>query len=386
MITIRPGSHVRKLILLLATMGEMPMKSVRLLGSERSWKVLIYKLNDVQEFRLSNTGEEFRCRLISISGKGRLKSIRLYKGALPLLEKLDPRAYEYYMDAFSNHHFSGDERHIDRNHRVAEVLIMAMRADMQCYPPNLPDVLGEEIQALDPEWPCFYIGRDLKKLNEGELNKTKFTRLVGLAVSQGRCHAVYNCRHKPMEWFGQGEYKARVHLSNILAASVSSMIYSAILFGQDYSVALESMNKAYKFRKYKRRFDGIYQNIYYVPLNEFGIRLLKTLLVPDRNEIILDMLFSAQDRERKNYVMGDVDALVGEECVISHLDGDISRLIRFKERMIKHLHIATVICFPEQEELVRKFMGDQVKIVTVTLRDVEEELGLVETEETEEEE
>ena len=103
MITVRPGSHVRKLILLLATMGEMPMKAVRLLGSERSWKVLIYKLNDVQEFRLSDTDEQFRCRLISISGKGRLKSIRLYKGALPLLEKLDPRAYEYYLDAFSNH-------------------------------------------------------------------------------------------------------------------------------------------------------------------------------------------------------------------------------------------------------------------------------------------
>ena len=227
---------------------------------------------------------------------------------------------------------------------------------------------------------------DLKKLNEGELNKTKFTRLVGLVVSQGRCHAVYNCRNKPMEWFGQGEYKARIHLSNILAASVSSMIYSAILFGQDYSVALESMNKAYKFRKYKRRFDGIYQNIYYVPLNEFGIRLLKTLLVPDWDEIILDMLFLSQDRARKDYVMGDVDAVVGDKYVLSHLDGDISRLIRFKERMIRHLHRCTVICYPEQEELVCQFMGDQVKTVTVTLREVEEELGLVETEETEEEE
>ena len=154
MITIRPGSHVRKLILLLATMGEMPMKAVHLLGSERSWKVLIYKLNDVQDFRLSDTDERFRCRLISISGRGRLKSIRLHKAALPLLEKLDPRAYEYYLDAFSNHHFSGDERHIDRNHRVAEALIMAMRADMQCYPPSLPDVLGEEVQALDPVHPA----------------------------------------------------------------------------------------------------------------------------------------------------------------------------------------------------------------------------------------
>ena len=84
--------------------------------------------------------------------------------------------------------------------------------------------------------------------------------------------------------------------------------------------------------------------------------------------------------------MGDVDAVVGEEYALSILDGDISRLIRLKESMRRHLHRTTVICYPEQGEMVRQFMGDQVKIVTVTLREVEEELGLVETEETQEEE
>ena len=45
---------------------------------------------------------------LSLNGKGREKSLRLYKGALPLLHWLHPSAYEYYMESFWNHHFPGD--------------------------------------------------------------------------------------------------------------------------------------------------------------------------------------------------------------------------------------------------------------------------------------
>jgi hypothetical protein len=111
------------------------------------------------------------------------------------------------MDSFGGHHFSGDDRHIERNHRVAEAMIACMRAGIKVYQPGLPDVLGDDIQNLSPSSPCFYVGRDLKKLDVSELNKTKFTRIVGLLVSPGECRAVYNCRNKPMEWLGQGREK-----------------------------------------------------------------------------------------------------------------------------------------------------------------------------------
>ena len=128
MINIRRGSHAYLLLRLLAVTGEIPMKIVRMLGSERSWKVLISKMNNVQKVRITDTDERFECRLLTIGGKGRLKTIRLHKSALPILEKIDPRAYDYYMESFGGHHFSGDERHIDRNHRVAEAMITCMRA------------------------------------------------------------------------------------------------------------------------------------------------------------------------------------------------------------------------------------------------------------------
>ena len=87
MINLRQGSHAYLLLRLLAVTGEIPMKIVRMLGSERSWKVLIYKMNTVQKVRITDTDERFECRLLTIGGKGRLKTIRLHKAALPILEK-----------------------------------------------------------------------------------------------------------------------------------------------------------------------------------------------------------------------------------------------------------------------------------------------------------
>ena len=57
MINLRQGSHAYLLLRLLAVTGEIPMKIVRMLGSERSWKVLIYKMSTVQKVRITDTDE-----------------------------------------------------------------------------------------------------------------------------------------------------------------------------------------------------------------------------------------------------------------------------------------------------------------------------------------
>ena len=64
MINLRRSSHAYLLLRLLAVMGEIPMKIVRMLGSERSWKVLIYKMKDVQKVRITDTDERFECQLL----------------------------------------------------------------------------------------------------------------------------------------------------------------------------------------------------------------------------------------------------------------------------------------------------------------------------------
>ena len=134
MITIRPGSHDHTLLTILSFVGEYPVTALGLLSSVRSYKDLIYKLTTPQEFRIQGKDERFTCRLLTVSGKGKRKTIRLHKSALPMLQYWDEDAYDNYMYEFDDHTFSGNARHVERNHLVAETAVMCMKAGIEANP------------------------------------------------------------------------------------------------------------------------------------------------------------------------------------------------------------------------------------------------------------
>ena len=117
---LRPDTLVQNVLQILAVTGEFPWSSLYLLGNPPTVQKMVSRLSQPVLFRNPRTGEEVRTKLFVLSGKGREKSLRFYKGALPMLHWLHPGAYEYYMESFWNHHFPGDATHRDRNHRVAK--------------------------------------------------------------------------------------------------------------------------------------------------------------------------------------------------------------------------------------------------------------------------
>ena len=155
MITIRPGSHVHTLLTILSFVGEYPVTALGLLGSVRSYKDLIYKLTTPQEFRIQGKDERFTCRLLTVSGKGKRKTIRLHKSALPLLKYWDEDAYDNYMYEFDEHTFSGNARHVERHHLVAEVAAMCMKAGIEANPLYTSEVMEDEVRRLRLTEPCF---------------------------------------------------------------------------------------------------------------------------------------------------------------------------------------------------------------------------------------
>lgn len=130
----RPGSQLWQLITMLSIVGEYPIRSLYLLGNERAYKALVHKLTTPETFRIPQTETEMTTRLLTVTGKGNGRSVRFYKGALPILDWLHPNAYRYYMDAFWEHKFPGNAAHRDRNHRVAETVAMCMRSGIECRP------------------------------------------------------------------------------------------------------------------------------------------------------------------------------------------------------------------------------------------------------------
>lgn len=377
MLTLRPGSQAFLLVSLLAVTGEFPLRSLHLLGNERVLRELVRRGSGRQVIRNSDGSAQIDTRLFQISGKSRDKSLRLYKGALSVLDWLHPTAYRYYMDSFYGHHFPGDSAHRERNHRVAEAAAVFMRSGAEIRPYLLPALQTESIrQTVTGGRHTFYFARDLKKLRAGEQNTTMFTRTVGALFSTESCYTVYNTRTSAMKWNGLGEFKTLHSLNELARMNVGTGIDSAILFGASEETALATLAASAHPNRPEFRFDRIYPHIHFVPLDSFGARMLKLLLTPDWNRKLLNALFDPEDHIRSGMGLTERDAVVGRVSVLSHFDGDIARLMRFREAAELYGDKYEVLCFPEQAGFVAEYMGTLAAVRTITIDEIEEAMEL----------
>lgn len=374
MIHFRPGSHAYDIVSVIGITGEFPYRSVRLFGNARTYKVLIGRLCEVQTFRDYNSGDEMTCRLLTVTGKSFGKTVRLYKAAIPILRWISPYAEDNYLCASWNHGFPGDISHTERNHRVAEAAIMCLRAGIESRPYKLPKLQNEAIKRMEFNQPSFYFAKSLKHIGQTEMNKTMFTRIAGSIFINHNCYAVYNTRNAVMKWNGMGEFKTLHSLIEIARLNAGvSQIDTAILFGESYKTAYRTMLENQKNRRLEFRFDGIYRHIHFVPMNEFGIRLLKILILPDRKQKLLDLLFEPECQSNDLGAF-EYDAYIDGVYVLSFLDSDIARLMRFSEARSYRTEMLEVLCFPEQVELIKNYLGSDVSIKIIGLEQIEDAL------------
>ncbi len=381
MIYIRPGSRVHKMLTLLSVVGEFPYCSIHLLGNERVYQKLIYELSRPQTFSVAGTDRALTTKLLAVSGKGKNRTIRIYRKAFPILEWMDE--LEGYLEVSENHKFRGDVNHIDRNHRVAEVTTMMMRMGMEIHPDRVPRLydLNNRKRYLAP---TYYPSKVLKEIENVELSKSCFSRIAGIIFTEDIGYAVYNTRDTLMKWSGHGEVKIWAMLAEIARKNTTfDEVNSAILFGESEDIALQTLLESDRNKRQASRFDTIYQNIHYVPLNEYGVRQLRILLVPNRKETVLSLLFEDSERsyDRGQY---EYDGLVDGTPVYVAFDGDLARLIRFRNAIANTEDEPEVVCFPHQAAFLRTYLGDQVVIKTIDIEVLETELG-IRKEENEEE-
>jgi len=375
-ITIRPRTHAYKLIQLLSVAGEIPPGALSLLGSERVFDNLVHKLELSQNFRFDKDGQVYHTKLIQVSGRKDTRTIRLYKKAVDVLDELTPGLLKWYMAAFNNHIFSGDTQHIQRNHRVAEVLTLCMAAGIEIRPYALPALKKIGFGMIVPGAPSFYIARDLKKAGIGEDNKTTYTRLTGALFYPGGCYAVYNTRGSVMKWSGVGEVKTAVNLQELARINAGlDETKPALLLGYDPGTAFKTMLESDKSRRAEFRFDRVYPKIHFIPLNQYGIRLLKILATPDWNEKLLTALFEPEQRSYNRASM-EYDAMIDNRMILSHLDSDIARLYRFRESLANRVSGsetagADVICYPWQTDFLKSYLGDLAGLRELEMDSVE---------------
>ena len=373
MIYIRPGSRTEFLITLLSIVGEFPYCSVKLFGDERVYRKLISKLSQKQSYCHTDSGEALTFKLLTVSGKGEGKSIRLYRRALPILDLYG--ASEYYMSAFRNHSFTGNAGNRDRNHRIAEAVAMLMKAGVECRPYVIPRLQDKEFRS-GFSGPTFYTSKAIKEAGQVELNKTAFTRMVGGLFTSWGGYAVYNTRNAAMRWRGEGEMKTNVALDKLAEINIGvEEINSAILFCVSPEVAIESLAEAGKSRRREFRFDGIYDHIHYISLDPTGQRVLRLLLIPNLKEQQLALLFDDAERSFGNGRF-EYDAKIDDRYVYAFLDGDLAGLYRYREGLTYYGEKGEVLCYPHEAKFIKSYFEGEVDIKTIDIGLMEKELGI----------
>ena len=256
------------------------MCSLGILGNKQSWTKLIYELQQPQDFCISATGDVKRFQMLTVSGKGQNKTIRLHRSAISGLSAVDISAQSFYFADFEGHRFSGSEAHIIRNHRVAEAAAMCMNSGVEIRKWALEDLHDKHVRYQQVEAPLFYDARAVKGFFEDEHRKTDFTRLVGAIVYPNGSYAVYNTMNQAMQWNGQGEVKARMLLEDIFYPYPKvTASKSAILFGRNLLVAQRTMEYAF------------------LPIRQYGSRA-RTETVSSFGELI-DRYFGERSREER---------------------------------------------------------------------------------------
>ena len=80
--------------------------------------------------------------------------------------------------------------------------------------------------------------------------------------------------------------------------------------------------------------------------------------------------YAGKSDKESSHVVGKVDGVY----ILSHLDGDIARLIRFKEGIRNQTGRFEILCFPHQTHFLQEYMGRLVSIKTIDMDAVEAEL------------
>ncbi len=276
---------------------------------------------------------------------------------------------------------------MSRNHLLAETAVMCMKAGIEANPLYMPELMEETTKNLQHEEPCFYFAREIKRVYEDELNKIRYTRLAGVITFGNGVYVVYNLRDEMPKWIADGETKILWHMESMfhpLRRDDHPFQKAVLMFGADYNIALDLLQQIKETKKQDNGFFRTYNQILFVPMDEFGVRLLRLVTSVNWREELLSSLFEPE-QYTASWGSLQFDVLVDGIDTYCFLNGDIRNLFNFrntllmrKEGLLRHGLVVghKVICYPEQLAFVKEFFGDLAEYATVSMDDVERVLEL----------
>lgn len=378
MIRFQEGSYALIILQRIALAGEFPFKALDLIGDKIMLQRTIRKLKEQ--------------KYITINGNADLKTIRLTKKALAVLEENYKDYYDYYMSITDNHHFRAGTykknnvgvRQTMRRHRLAEVQCILIDLDVALLPSEKPTLsLRRNEKSIDKDDIVFYSSVEMKNSDKEQTYKTEFTRILGTLYCPGGIYCLYNTNKGRIKWNNQGEQKAKVLIEDLTQLNYNipgdeyADINNSVIFGKSVDLFLDILSSnggkhdANGFELLS--FNNTYDNIYYITLDQNGLKQMSFLIEDNWQERLRYSIFPKELAESKPLFSSvDCDAFnkKEDEFILIFIDGNISRLKRFKEAIYDSNKKFSVVCFPWQQEAVDTYMENMATSIVVEYEDV----------------
>ena len=178
-----------------------------------------------------------------------------------------------------------------------------------------------------------------------------------------------------MKMTDEGERKVQLELADLCALNTQyDNLRSCLFLGRDYPVALKILNSLDDVPNSSKTFFTVYHSIHFIPVNDFGVRLIRILTQPNGLQTILKKVFRG-----KNLSGGAGDFPYDAEgdgvFYLNFLDGDINKLRRFRQYVPENVNWC-VVSYPEQLAFLQEYLGTNARIKLIEISMVEKLLRI----------
>lgn len=348
---------------LTALSGELPATLVSRLPASDT-----YKEYAVKQLKRDN--------LLRTFYRNGVRGLRLTATAKRLLVECWPDQFLSYLSGSTEtNQLKSEVARRLRLHRMAEVLVTMLNADVSVLPWEKPALFGPTppagLSALDR--PTYYNSREVKELGEQAV-KIRGSRSTGVLLAGSDIFIIYNTGPGQMKW----EYKAEMRLKALLEMELCQSRLpvqfmgaeqAAIVFAADMGQMAPLMG-AREDRKHNYfALDGGFEHFHYLTNDHHGEVLLQLLCDPGERAILDSILLKGFDPPRQNWT-AENDAMDGENPVLFAYTCDMPRIYRFNAALERMDWPGTLFCFDFQKEAMWQICGERIKIESLDFEKV----------------
>jgi hypothetical protein len=291
-----------------------------------------------------------------------------------LLTDNDERFGFYLTGNADTNYYKSDITRRLRLKSLAETLVTMQNAGVSVYRDEKPDIFYPPNAYDEPPtfWvttPVFYNSKEVKEVGVNSL-KIKGSRFTGALLTESVIYIVYNTGDSLMKWENNFEVRTKTLLWHTLSIErmpeqYFSQLICGLMLGDTMEQAYQLLTSKSGKKQHYFKLDNTFDYFPFVTNDRYGEVLLRLICDTEkRNELDSILAVGLNPHNPGSVVENDATDENGEPVLFAY-DCDMYRIKRFNSALSIHGRFGTLICFDYQEDVLRRYCSENVRIETI---------------------